>query len=186
AGRPAGTGVAHLPEIVFRAELKNPLSRHTLPEPQVIGFGIARDAVFALKDGDVKLLFINPEPLRRSDQLPRVRDGVFLEVVAERKISQHLEKCVMTIGESDVFEIVVLAARTHALLRSRRPRVVALFEAKENVLELVHSGIGKKQRRIVRRDQRRGVHLPMSLLNEEVQKLAANFGACKHGSLNSK
>ena len=58
----------------------------------------------------------------------------------------------MTIGEAHIFKIVVLAARAHAFLRSRRPRVVALFEAEENVLELVHSGVGEEQRRIVRRD----------------------------------
>src|SRR5467141_3027098 len=92
----------------------------------------------------------------------------------------------MAIGETDIFKIVVLAARANAFLRSRRPRVVALFEAEENVLELVHSGIGKKQRRVVRRDERRGVHLAVSFLNEEVQELAANFVACEHGGFNSK
>ncbi len=92
----------------------------------------------------------------------------------------------MTIGEADIFKIVVLAAGAHALLRSRRPHIVALFQTEKNVLELVHAGIGKKQRRIVRRDKRRRMHLAVSLLDEEIQELAANFVACEHGGLNSK
>jgi len=76
----------------------------------------------------------------------------------------------------------VLPSCTHAFLRGRRPRVVALFEAQENVLELIHPGVGKEQRRIIGRNQRRGVHLAVSLLNKEVEKLAANLGACKHGA----
>src|ERR1035437_7004663 len=179
----AGTGVAHLPEIIFRAELVDAIFRHTLAKPQVVGLGIARNSVFALKDRDVELLFLNPKPLRRSNQLPRVGDGVFLEVVAKGKISQHLEKRVMAIGEAYVFQIVVLASGAHAFLRGRRPRVVALFEAEDNVPELVHAGVGEKQRRVVGWDERRGVHLAVSLLNEEVEELAANFGACEHGRL---
>ena len=69
-----------------------------------------------LKNRDVKLRLIDPKPFRRSDQFPRVGYGVFLEVVAKRKISQHLKKRVMAIGEADVFQIVVLAARAYAFL----------------------------------------------------------------------
>src|SRR4029077_4675953 len=183
AARSAGTGVAHLPEIIFRTKFEDAIVRHTLPEPQVVSFGIARDSVFAFADGDVKFLLIDGEPLPRSTQLPRVGEGVFLEVVAEGEISQHLEKRVVAIGETYVFQVVVFAACAHAFLGSRRPRVVALFEAQEYVLELVHSGVGKQQRRIVRRDERRRMHLAVSFLNEEVQELAPNFVACEHGRL---
>ena len=112
----AGAGVAHLPEIVLGAELVDAILRHTLRYPQVIGFGIPLHAVFALEDGGVELIFRNPEPFRRSDQFPRVGNGVFLEVVAEGEVPQHLEKRVMTVGETHVFEIIVLAAGAHALL----------------------------------------------------------------------
>src|ERR1039458_537453 len=47
----AGAGVAHLPEIVFCSKLEDAILRHTLSEPQVVRFGIARDCVFAFKDG---------------------------------------------------------------------------------------------------------------------------------------
>ena len=121
-----------------------------------------------------------PNQCGRSDQLPGVGDGVFLEVVAEGKIAQHLEERVMAVGEADVFEIVVLAARADAFLRSRGAGVVALFQAEEDVLELVHARVGEQQRGIVLRDERRRVHLAVSLLDEKVQKFAADFGAGQH------
>jgi hypothetical protein len=86
----------------------------------------------------------------------------------------------MAIGESDVVKIVVLTARTHALLRRGRARVVALFQAQEDVLKLVHPCIGKQKRGIIRRNERRRVDLFMSVLDEIVQKLAPNLGAGKH------
>ncbi len=83
----------------------------------------------------------------------------------------------MAVGEADVFEIVVLAAGAHAFLRSRGPVVVALFQAEEDVLELVHARVGEQQRGIVLRDERRRMHLAVSLLDEKVQKFSANFRA---------
>ena len=165
---PAGPGVAHLPEIIFGAKLENAIFGNTLRKPQVIGLRIARHSVFAFENRDVQLPLIDPEPLRRSDQLPGISDCVLLEVIPKREISQHLKKRVVAIREANVFKIVMLPPRAHAFLRSRRPRILALFEAQKDVLELVHSSIGKEQRRVIGRDQRRGVHLAMPLLNEEV------------------
>ena len=150
----AGTGVAHLPEIVFQAHLVDAILGHALRNPEVVGFRVAIEAAFAVENGHVQFFFVDAEPFARGDQFPCVGDGVFLEVVAERKISEHLEERVMAVGEADVFEIVVLAAGAHALLRSGGAGVVALFEAEEDVLELVHPGIGKQQRRIVGGDER--------------------------------
>ena len=180
AARTAGAGVAHLPEVVFQPHLKDAVLRHALRSPQVIGFGVALQAAFAVKDRHVQLVFRNPIPLRRSNQLPRIGNRIFLEIIAERKIPQHLKKRVMPIGESDIFQIVVLAAGAHALLRSGGARVVALLQPQKNVFKLVHPRVGEQQRGIVRRDQRRRMHLLVPLLHKEVEKLAADFGASRH------
>src|SRR5207248_11019413 len=132
--------------------------------------------------GYVEPVFRNPEPLRRGDQLPGVRDGLFLEVIAEGKISQHLEERMVAVGEAHVLEIVVLAAGAHAFLRSGGAGVVALFETKKNVLELVHPRIGEQQRGIIRRNERRGMDLFMPVLDKVIQKFAANFGTSEHES----
>ena len=119
------------------------------------------------------------EPLRRSHQFPRVGDGFLLEVVAEAEIAQHLEEGVVAIGEADVLQIVVLAAGAHAFLRGGGARVVALLDAEEDVLELVHAGVGEQQRGIVGRHQRRGVHDLVSVLLEIAQEHGTNFGTGK-------
>src|SRR5208337_2850504 len=100
-----------------------------------------------------------PEPRGRGDQLPGIGDGVLLEIVAKGKIAQHLEERVVAVGEAYVFEIVVFAAGAHALLRSGGARVIALLQSKEDVFELVHAGVGEQKRRVVRRNERRRVHL---------------------------
>ena len=101
----------------------------------------------------------------------------FLEIIAEGKIAEHLEKSVMAVGEADVFKVVVLAAGADAFLAGRGAVVVALFEAEENVLELVHPGVGEKQRGIVRGDERRAAHDAVAALLEEFQKCFADFVA---------
>ena len=180
AARTARSGIAHLPEIILRAEFVDPIFGDALSQPQVVGFAIALYTVFALEDGQVQLVFRNAEPLGRSNQLPRVGDGVLLEIVAEGEVPQHLEEGVVAIGKANVFQIVMLAARADAFLRRGGLVVVAFFQAEEDVLELVHARVGEQQRGIVLRDERRGMHLAVPLLDKVVQKPAANFRACQH------
>jgi bifunctional N-acetylglucosamine-1-phosphate-uridyltransferase/glucosamine-1-phosphate-acetyltransferase GlmU-like protein len=75
--------------------------------------------------------------------------------------------------KANVFKVVVLAAGADALLRSRRPRVLPPLGAKEKILELVHSGVGKQQRRIVGRHQRGRVHPAVPLRLKKAQKCFA-------------
>ena len=54
-------------------------------------------------------------------QLPRPRDGVGLEVVAEAEVAEHLEEDEVARGAADVVEVVVLAAGPGALLHVGGP-----------------------------------------------------------------
>ena len=129
----------------------------------------------AFEDGDVEAVFGDAEPLGAGDQFPGEGDGVALEVVAEAEVAQHLEEGVVAAGEADVFKVVVLAAGADALLRSGGAGVVALLGAEEEVLELVHAGVGEQQRGIVGRHQRRRVHAAVALGLKKAQKQLANF-----------
>ncbi len=64
-------------------------------------------------------------PSSVGDELPREANRVALEVVAEREVAEHLEEGVVPRRVAHLLEIVVLAARAHALLRggarARRP-----------------------------------------------------------------
>jgi len=90
----------------------------------------------------------------------------------------------MAVGEAYVFKIVMLAAGAYAFLRRCGAHVIALFQAEEDVLKLVHAGVGEQQRRIVRGHERRRMHFTMSLLNEEVEEFTADLGACQHAGVN--
>ena len=145
----ARSGIAHHPEVVRSvarplvvADAHNALSRHAdrlVPDlVRLIILGINRD----------------PQALGRQlvdlgQQLPGIFDRIDLEVVAKGKIAEHLEERVMPRGITDVLQVVVLAAGTYALLRRGGAHIGTLVETEENVLELVHPGVGKQQRRVV-------------------------------------
>ena len=86
----------------------------------------------------------------------------------------------MTIREADILQVVVLAPGAHTLLRGCGPRVVALFGAQEDVLELVHSRVGKEQGRVIGGEQRGAVHLAVSPLDKKVQEHASNVVSGMH------
>ena len=142
--RPAGPGVAHLPKVVLLAAPLDALqrdSRDLRPEP----LGI----VVIAEDGDIQPVFGQAVDLR--DQFPGETDSVFLEVVTEREVAQHLEERVVSPRAAHVLEVVMLAPGPDALLRSGRARVRTPFVPGEDILELVHPGVGEQQCRVVRR-----------------------------------
>ena len=66
-------------------------------------------------DGDQQLVRRQAEFL--GDQVPGQLDRLFLEIVAEGEIAEHLEEGVVARGIADILQIVVLAAGAHAFLR---------------------------------------------------------------------
>src|SRR2546430_2352435 len=81
----------------------------------------------------------------------------------------------MTARIADVLEIVMLAPGPYAFLRRRGTGIVALFQSKKNILELIHAGVGEQKRRIVSRHQRGAAYDTMPLSREVAQKLRANL-----------
>src|SRR5260370_4757944 len=179
----AGPGAADAPEFFFQpgsgddAVRWNILSEQDLARVFIHSQRRAGSDFPAAKNRYVEFVFRNGEPFGRSDQLPGVGDGFFLEVIAKGKIAEHLEKSMMALGEADIFEVVVLAAGAHAFLRGGGFIVVAFFQAEEDVLELVHPGVGEKQGRVAMGDQRGTAYAAMAFTLKEAQKGLANLGA---------
>jgi len=71
----------------------------------------------------------------------------------------------------------VLAAGADTLLRAGGALVVALLDAEEDVLELVHAGVGEEQRRIVGGDEGGGVDAAVAFRLKTAQKSFANIVA---------
>src|SRR5260370_22398150 len=78
-------------------------------------------------------------------------------------------------GETDVFEVVVLAAGADAFLARNGAAVVTLLEAEKDVLELVHPGVGEEQGGVVHGDERGTAHSSMAFLFEEAEEHFADF-----------
>ena len=79
---------------------------------------------------------------------------------------------------SHFFEVIVLSADSETLLRVGRPVCLRSDVAEEDVLELVHSGIGKHESWVVLYDHRRRRNNRMSLGCEEIQKFLSYFVRC--------
>ncbi len=171
--RPAGAGIAHAPEVVLVPEAENAFrghARHLLP--QFEGF------VVVLVDGDVEL-FLGQLQLF-GDEGPREANGVFLEIVTEGEVPEHLEEGMVARRAAHVVEVVVLAAHAQALLGGGGAFVIAFFLSAEDLLELDHARVGEQEGRIVAGDERRRGDFGVSVFLEIVQKAAADFIGCQH------
>ena len=80
-------------------------------------------------------------------------------------------------GTANLIEVVVFAAGADTFLRGGGASVVALFQAQENVLELVHSGVGEEQCGIAMGNERTAAHATVALAFKEAQEGLADFVA---------
>ena len=162
-----GTGRPHLPEIVGGRDADDPAFRHAdlFPDLERLVIGVV--------DRDVETLRGNAELL--GDQFPGKRDRLFLEIIAKTEIAQHFKERVVARGIAHIVKVIVLAAGAHAFLRRGRALVIAVLDAREQVLELHHARVGEHQCRIVARHKRaRGDDL-MSLFLKVAQKGGADI-----------
>ena len=123
--------------------------------------------VVGLVDRDPEPVGIEPEHV--GVELPRERDRLGLEVVAEAEVAEHLEEREVAVRAADVVEVVVLAAGPHALLHRRRPAVRRRLLADEVRLERHHAG-DREQHGLVVRDHARGRDDGVAARREEVEK----------------
>src|SRR6185437_6680892 len=131
------------------------------------------------------------QAVRRQPEFPgqqRLGEGnrLFLEVVAEGEIAEHLEEGVVARGEPHIVEVVVLAARPHAFLRRRGPVIGALLDTGEDVLELHHASIGEHQGRIIARHQRARSDALMPFGRKVIEKPRPDFIYAGHHVLSGR
>jgi len=166
----ARSRVAHRPEVVLLAETQDAVVGKAGDRPPEI-----ERLVVVGEDGGPQPALVDAEVL--GEELPRERDGVGLEVVAEREVAEHLEERVMPGGAADVLQIVVLATRAHALLARRGAHVVAPLLAQEHALELHHAGVGEEQRLVAHGHERRRRHARVPVPLEVLEESFADLGA---------
>ena len=131
-----------LPEVVFLAEFIDAVLRdHHLFVPDLIGF------VIAFIYGRIQTLGIQADDL--GQELPCPRNGLILEIIAEREVAQHLEESAVPRGLADVLQV----ACTDALLAGGHALPGGDFLACEIRLEGRHTGVDDQKALVVMRDQ---------------------------------
>src|SRR5579862_1757761 len=180
--RTTRSGVAHLPKVVLlvaEVDVRGVDVRLGTPKRRRFVVALQVLILIALEHCRVQTALVHTPNFRQ--QLPRPADRLFLEVIAEAPIAEHLEKRVVIDILAHVVEIVVLAAGANALLRVGRAPIGPRADAEEHVLELIHAGVGEQQRRIVVRYDAAGRHKRMAvLLDEEVDELLTNLVGGAH------
>jgi len=79
-------------------------------------------------------------------------DCLGLEIIIERPVAQHFKKGVVIGIFANFFKVVVFAADPQAFLSVGHAGILGGRQTDENILELIHSRIGKKQGLIADRD----------------------------------
>ena len=74
----------------------------------------------------------------------------------------------MPAGVAHVFEVIVLAARPHTLLRGHGAVVASGLRAEVQALKLHHAGIGEEETRVIPRNEGGTPHELMAALFEEI------------------
>ena len=179
AARAARSGVAHRPKIVAGRDADNPL------------VGQAGNFFPEAKGFVIRMVYGHGQPVRRNapdfrDKIPRVVDCLFLEIVSEGKIAQHLEKRMVTGGIADIVEIVMLASGPNAFLTRRGCRVGTFFGPGEDILERHHPRVDEHQRRIIIGNERRGGHNLVSLAGKIIEKRPSYVVGCLHESVRDR
>ena len=176
--RTARTGFPHLPKVVFVAESLDAIHRYAdLLVPDCLGF------VVTFVDGDPQPIAVETEHL--GHEVPRPRNCIFLEVVAEAEVTEHLEEDEMSFRATDIIEVVVLASGPGALLNTDRPRIRGYFVTNEVRLERHHSGNREEHRWVVRNEACRidpGVTTLGEIAAESFANLVGSAGTvgCRH------
>ena len=117
--------------------------------PKFVCFVIWCHAVFliAAKHGNIELVLVYLHHFRK--ELPTPSDSLFLEIIAERPVAHHLEHGVMIGVATHFFEVVVLSRNPQAFLYIGDARSLARVVSQEDILELVHAGVGEHQSRVI-------------------------------------
>src|SRR5271166_7093367 len=139
--------------------------------PVLVGFLVkCRRITFArCIDRGVKAVWWKLPPF--DQKLPGPIDRLFFEVISKAPIAKHFEERVVICIETDIIEVIVLAAGSYAFLSigNTRRRVWRFLPAEKIRDELVHARVRKQQIWSAGKQARRW-HNRVLFFPEEIQK----------------
>ncbi len=183
AARAAGAGIAHFPEVVLLAEGEDAVFGEPFL-PQFAGL-VVGGQIFGLVTLEYAHVYaVGVEAVLFGQQFPGPGDGFGFEIVAEGPVAQHFEHGVVVAVAAHFLQVVVFSRHPQALLGIRDAAEFRDFIAKEEVLELVHPGVGEKQCGVVFAHDGRGSDYFMAFRFEEIEEALANFLGCHMNMVN--
>ena len=168
----AGDAGGSPPVVLFR-KLGDALLAHAVVAPFVVGFLVERGVLVAREHGESEHFERESEVVGRGQEFVAERDRLFLEVVAEGPVAQHLE-------EREVHGVahVVDVARADALLDVGEAGPLRMLLAEEIRHQRVHPGGGEEHGRVIVRHEGGAADDRVSLGLEELQVLFAKLSGC--------
>ena len=160
AARAGGSG---RPEVVLLAQARDVVVLDALGVPELDGL------VVVLEDRHVQAVLRKAQVLGTRDELPCPRDRVCLRVAAEAEVAEHLEEREVA-RVADVVDVV----GAQALLAGGRADLLHGLRALVVLLELVHAGVRKEERRVLGDEGGGRVELA-ALVLEELEEVLADF-----------
>ena len=173
----AGARVTHLPEIIVLVAVDD-MGLRQMFLPDSGSLVVAADVVGrrALEHGCIKAVGVEAETV--DEIFPGPIDSLLLEIVAERPVAEHLEHRVVVGVHANLFEVVVLATDTQTLLAVSNPAGFGHGIAENNILELVHAGIGEHQSWVILDHHRSRRNDFVAFLAEKLFERLADLFCC--------
>ncbi len=136
--------------------------------------------VVVLKDSEVETILGQVKMVDNIVKRPFA--GLALGIAAKGKVAQHLEEGEMATVQANGVDVVGAQA---LLARSGADALLQGLGAQIVLLELVHAGVGQKQRRVIGH-QRRRRELLAAVLFKKVQERRANLGSGHSGKVRGR
>ena len=176
ATRTARTGIAHLPKVILLVATNDVIGGQET-QPEIVSLLIERHTVLlrALEYGCIHTLL--RQFIHLGQQFPRPLDSLFFEIIAKRPVAEHLEHRVVIGIVAYLLQVVMLTRHAQTLLRIANSGCFDRRITQEHILKLVHTCIGKHQRRIVLNNHRCRGYYHVAFALEEFEKGLSNFVA---------
>ena len=173
------TGIAHFPKVVVLVAVDDMVFRK-MRFPIACCFVVAFESISlaALKHGGIEVFRIDFQHIHQ--KFPRPVDGFVLEIVAKRPVAKHLKHGVVVGVVAHFLQVVVLTAHAKALLAIGGSAPLWHLVAQNNILELVHAGIGEHQCRVVLHHHWSRWHNLVTFALKEGFERFSNFFCCQH------
>ena len=155
-----------LPEVVFLAQTDHVVGGNAhLLGPDVVSL------IVLFVDGDVQLILRDRHPLVGSQELPCPGNDLFLEVILEGEVAQHLEEGAVAGGDAHALDV----RGADALLAGGHAMTGRLLLSEEPLLHGCHAAVDEQQAGVVLRDEREAVQTQVALALKEGKVLVTQF-----------